>query len=252
LDIGILLLIVFILAPLLEKLLAVGRPKAPPQEGPPQQAPRQPRQQRQPRELEERPFRTIPSADADADEQSAAAMLPDDLWEILTGEKRPQRLPRTPDPVAAETLPAEAAPREVSPPRRPDPRPDREARRAERPAPQRRAPTPPRERRLPEVTMRRDPAEGRMRAATPRDRSPPDDYVREIPVRDVPVVVPYDEPSTDARVRRAAFHDRRGPLSEAAVVQRGPGRSKSAPKNIEELRRAIIMNEVLGRPRGLE
>jgi hypothetical protein len=77
-DFGILLLILFILAPLLEKLLKAGRPKEPPvEQGPGQQLP----QQRQ---------RALPGDQgAPADDEAAAGVLPDDLWEILTGERRP-------------------------------------------------------------------------------------------------------------------------------------------------------------------
>jgi hypothetical protein len=260
-DIGILLLIVFVLAPLLEKLLKAGRPQPP--EQPPQQQ-RSPRQRRPggpqrpvPDEMEERPFRSIPSADADDDMQTAATMLPDDLWEVLTGEKRPPPSPRSQMP--AETEPR-AEPREVAPrPRTADRRPVEAARSAERPRRAeplpvgRRPATPPRERRLPEVGMRRDPADTRMRpAAARRLEPPPDDFVREIPTRESAAVVPFEAPSLDPEERRAAFKARRATYSDAATVARSERRMDTEFRGTDNLRRAIIMAEILGKPRGLE
>jgi hypothetical protein len=254
-DIGILLLIVFVLAPLLERLLAAGRPKAPPEQGPPQ---RRPRRGQAPQEIEDQPFRSIPPADADADEESAAAMLPDDLWEILTGEKRqPSRPAPPPEPVAG--VPPEAAPREVVVPRPLDRRPvaarsAERPRRAEPPAPAGGRPsTPTRARRLPEVGMRRDPADTRMRPASPRRLDPPpDDFVRKIPAREAPAIVVFDEATLDPERRRAEFKARRALLEEAPTFARRQRRDDLTLSTREDLRRAIIMAEILGPPRGLQ
>jgi hypothetical protein len=260
-EIGILLLIVFVLAPLLEKLLQANRPQPPEQPPQQQRTTRQRRpggpQQPVPDELEERPFRSIPSADADEDMQTAATMLPDDLWEILTGEKRPQPPPRSEMPAEAE---ARAEPREMAPrPRTADRRPVETARPAERPRRAeplpvgRRPATPPRERRLPEVGMRRDPADTRMRpAAARRLDAPPDDFVREIPTRESAAIVPFEAPSLDPEERRAAFKARRAQYSEAATIELRGRRMDTEFRGTDNLRRAIIMAEILGKPRGLE
>jgi hypothetical protein len=94
LDFGLLLIIVFILAPLLEKLLGAGRqrpgqqPPVPPG-GRPQQGRVPPSQRSRVPADDDTPFRSVPASHDD--DESAASVLPDDLWEILTGERRAPR-----------------------------------------------------------------------------------------------------------------------------------------------------------------
>jgi hypothetical protein len=287
-DIGILLIIVFILAPLLERLLKLGRPKEPPQEGgAPQRAPRTRRPRDLPDEAEDRPFRSIPSADAEPDMTSAADMLPDDLWEILTGERRQPRPPPEPtrSQTGIETAPAgtrtgldpwragsgtgveprrgpadgQSGPAAPAPASRTADRRRDEAAARQRAEPRtlpergRRPPTPPRERRLPEVTMRRDPADTGIRrppARTPT--SPPDDYIREIPLRAPSAAVSQAAPSLDPEVRRARFEARRALMPDAPMVLRPERSTEYAFRGFADVRRALVMAEILGRPRGLE
>lgn len=284
-DPGLLIIILFLLAPLLERLLKLGRPPQEPPEGQLPRGPRRPGQrlpgQRVPGEApqvpeqEERPFRSIPSADAEPEQ--AASMLPDDLWEILTGERR------TPTPPAPR-VPAEAAPAErtseataahAPTSRSPGPageaaraadRQRREAESRERdrlrsrersPGPARtreRPAAPARERRLPPVTMRSpreaQPAARRTPAAPPASSA--DAYVREIPVRESPVVVSYETEPLDGVERRARFEERRARLSAPATVQKRARSDEYTFHGPDDVRRAFVMSEILGKPKGLE
>jgi hypothetical protein len=286
-DPGLIIIILFLLAPLLERLLKVGRPPQEPPEGQlPQQ--RQPGQrmpgQRLPGQTlpgprppvpddEDQPFRSVPAADAEAD-RSAATMLPDDLWEILTGEKRAPAQPPLPQ-APPQRAPAgranyEAAPAEVGPAgdaARAAERRRLEAQSRERDRLRRRerdpgaattrerAPTPSRERRLPPVSMRSrqgtQPQPTRRGPAGPPG-SPADDYIREMPVHEVPVVVPFDAPPLDGEERHARFADRRSRMSAPATVERGPKSVDYSFKGPADVRRAFVMSEILGRPKGLE
>jgi hypothetical protein len=275
LDFGLLLLIIFfILLPLLERLLGRGQQQQQ-QQG--QRRPGQPvpgpQQQRVPphqREEEEVPFRSVPAQHRDEDE--AAGMLPDDLWEILTGERRqrPQAPPPPPQPAEIDTSlerPAPAAP----PPRPVHQRPEMAHRaevrrqRAERERAQREAwerrrtrePVPPRERSLPPVTVRdRTPRERDRERLRPGEPPPgeADRYVRPVPVRQEPVVVSYDADIPGDEERRRRIHEG---LERAATPAARAARAGAGPRIIElhdptELQRAIIMAEVLGRPKGLD
>ncbi|CAN5858350.1 hypothetical protein BH23GEM9_BH23GEM9_09180 [soil metagenome] len=294
-DIGILILIVFILAPLLEKLLGVGRPKngqpqgrapsgrrLPGQRGG-QHMPGEPAQGEQPGsgwpgDEPERPFRSIPSADAEQDE-AAAGMLPDDLWEILTGERRtptPEQ-PARPGQASGQSSPRPAGPAPVATPRprtaerRPTEAQSRESRHADRPpathrerpaatqrdrpaATQRdRPPAPLRGRRLPEVTMRRAPSDsGLTRAPSRRPASAADDLVRDVQVHEAPLVVSYDTQSLDADERQARFYERRARLADAPTVLRVVRSTEYTFHGPDDLRRAIVMAEILGKPKALE
>jgi hypothetical protein len=291
-DFGLLLLIIFILAPLLDKLLKAGRP--PEQQQPPQR-PGQPGQRVPGTAGQEQQQRQLPHGAADEDE-AAAAMLPDDLWEILTGERRPPQRPETSTGPAARTpsdaepaatrepaagrdatagpLPHQRPAPDRSPrpaPSRPDPRETREAREARRareaqeareargtrearPA-RDRTPAPVRTRRLPPVELRgpRFPDE-RARTRTPASPPPSaaDDLVREVRVRDMPEIISLEAPIGESEERYARFQERRAGLAPAARVVRARGKNLYAPQPGEDLRRAIVLAEVLGRPRGLD
>jgi hypothetical protein len=264
-DFGILLLILFILAPLLEKLLKAGRPpQAPPEEqqGPPGQ--RLPREQRRP----------MPRAETE--EESAAGVLPDDLWEILTGER--QAPPAEPPPQQrAERPPVERQPR---PPVETRPRPPVEVR--PRPAPRAERPPAPlrgrhegrqpvrererdpvalrrsqeaeRERRLPPVGLRKTAGDAPLR----RERSggpPPsaaDDLVRRQHVHEAPAVVSLEAPIEDSDARYARFQKRLAGMSAPATINRTPDQHSTFFASDEDLRRGIIMAEILGKPKGLQ
>jgi hypothetical protein len=277
-DYGLLILILFLLAPLLERLLGLGRPKQGPpgegeQPGAEQRGQRLPDQRRVPADdQEERPFRSIPSADAQ-EEQSAATMLPDDLWEVLTGEKRA--------PAPRRDLPTEAVPAEPAAPRREtattaapsQSAPSRAADRARREAESRerdrlrnrerypgsartreRAPAPSRERSLERVSMRSPQqdklAEPRQRAAPPRSAA--DDLVRREHVHEQPVVVPFGTPPMDADERQAKFYERRSRMSAAAEVERVARSSEYTFTGPADIRRSFVMAQILGKPKAFE
>jgi hypothetical protein len=256
LDFGLLLIILFIVAPLLERLLKAGQ--KPPQEGgpPDQRRPGQPLPGQQPRRIpapvddEDLAFRDVPAGHG-REEESAAGMLPDDLWEILTGEKRPQRpAPQTP---SAERAPAEVTRVELPAPVRTTPE---VARRAEA-----------RRQRVERERARRE-AHERLRTRQPeplrerRPAAPPasdaDRHVRPVPVRQAPVVVSYDSTIAGSEERHTKFHERLE--RDAAAVRTAAAARKIAVAegrvfafdDPTDLRQAIIMAEVLGRPKGLE
>jgi hypothetical protein len=251
-DFGILLLILFILAPLLEKLLRAGRPQPPPQEQQ-QQRPGQPGPQARPQPRTE------------VEEESAAGMLPDDLWEILTGERRPtaRQAPREPDLTYDEPVRTQPpAPAPAPPPRRAEarlpaqsrPMPDRSRGASER---QRRLPRV-EQRRLPEIDDRRLPeVEIRRPGPTVRQRSagpPPsaaDELVRRPTVHRAPAVVSLETPIEDGETRRARFHERLAATAQPRTGIPVP-QSAWAFASADEVRRAIVMAEILGPPKGLE
>jgi hypothetical protein len=243
-DFGLLLLILFILAPLLEKLLKAGRPKEPPvEQGPGQQLP----QQRQ---------RSLPGDEGApagaANDEPAAGVLPDDLWEILTGERRPKPPPRPATP--AEARPAPQAERRPPPVREREPVgrqvPERSAGRPARTEPV------VRERRLPRVEMGgQRPAPGGMVRRERSSGPPPSDadrLVRKVRVREAPAIVSLEAPIEEGEVRRARFQKRLAGMSAPARVTSGADPKVMLFGSNEDLRRAIIVSEVLGKPRGLE
>jgi hypothetical protein len=246
LDPFLLLVIVFIVAPLIERLLKAGRqdqsqlPPRRPQRPPPMQ---RPREEPQPRVVIRR----------EDDEDAAVAMLPDDLWEILTGEKRTPALP--PEPVAeaeeyetydehfgteAETLEQTSAGEWISLPPEPEPAP-----------PTRAQPTVP----APRPSGWQDYKQERDRVAARRSAGAPiraeQGYVRPVPRYDAPKVVSLEDLEIDDELRHDRFHEKLENLPPAA---RGRTRTPNAYRftTDDDLRRAIIMMEVLGRPRGLD
>jgi hypothetical protein len=99
----IILFIVFFVLPLLEKAMKRGQGPPPPPAQRPQRPPTQEEEWHELHDHEELPpaRRGAPTA-TDDDDGPAAEMIPDDLWEILTGERRggppePQR-ERAPEP----------------------------------------------------------------------------------------------------------------------------------------------------------
>ncbi|HSJ24909.1 MAG TPA: hypothetical protein VK929_09595 [Longimicrobiales bacterium] len=279
-DFGLLLIIVFILAPLLERLLGLGRgQQQPPQQGPRpgQRRPGQPGtpqpQRRAPAPIddEEVPFRSVPAGHDSTSDDAAAGMLPDDLWEILTGEKRPTTRGGK-EPVDA------APPPPVTPvpaPRGPDAAQRRDQkfrleqqRDAERRAEAQRAAERERERirnRPAGAPRERRPQPAEMRTPVPPQASrqrrpagpPPSDadrLVRKVPVRAARVAISQDEIILGAEERHDRFHERidreAAEAAEAAAAAAAP--QVELFEDRQALRRAIIVSEVLGRPRGLD
>ncbi|HUF51913.1 MAG TPA: hypothetical protein VMN60_13905 [Longimicrobiales bacterium] len=206
------------------------------------------------------------SETVDEDEDgSAADMLPDDLWAILTGETRP----RSAEPTAEPEPPPPPRPQPQRPvPQRPAPqrtgtaRPLPSSQRRSEPAPYR-APPPP----LP-VPQRQRPTRYRDEAAADEEyvasrpmpaperfervEYAPQDYVREIPKRAAPAIVSMETPLESDAVRHGRFHDRRAGLDAPATVQLGPQHIRIGLDSTAELRRAIIIREILGPPKSLE
>lgn len=251
-DFGILILLIFILLPLLEKLLKSGKqPQQPQQPGVPPGRQRRPLPRERPEGMAGPRSRPPDAADEDV---SAATVLPDDLWEILTGERRmPREEPRQ------EPLEEMAAP--PRPADQPWGREEPAARRPVEQEPQRAAGAstgpPVRARRLPPVELRRTrpaPPETLRRRAP--SAGPPaseaDALVRGVPVREAPTVVSREGPIEDPELRRARFQQRLAAMSEPERGGGPVGAHEYAFRSTDELRRAVIAAEILGRPRGLE
>jgi hypothetical protein len=226
-DPAILLIIVFIVAPLIERLLRAGKqnqqPPPPQQRLPQRPGQRLPRErfpeeweQDEPEQPEPQPVRHR----AETRDDAAAEMLPDDLWEILTGERRTPQRPapqRAQDPVPEEGISLEegysleeGGSLEVQP--------------------------------------------GEWMSAPPEQVEvvlPPEPYIRPNPLRPVAKVVSLEELDFDYEQRHDEFHDKLDGLgSPASVRRRVPNPYRF--RNDEDLRRSIVMAEILGTPRGLE
>jgi hypothetical protein len=293
-DFGLLLIIVFILAPLLERLLARGRKgtdelppgqRPPEQRMPPQRFPQQRMPQQRPApEEEQTPFRSVPASHGDDD--SAASVLPDDLWEILTGEKRPPARTQPPappparEPASMRTETAERPPIDREVPRpidrdvprpidRPAPppldrRPDSARRRERTPVQRDRSP---RSRERPVELRDRTPRErdsGRLRPGRPASSA--DKYVRPehvrterpVHVRAERVLTSYDDNIPGDEERHDSFHERLDRSAALAAAAAAAGRSATPGPELyrfndaADLRRAIVMAEILGPPKALE
>jgi hypothetical protein len=214
-DPGLLVIILFIVAPLLERLLKGTKqpPEPPPRQRPhrpPQQRPvpgPRPGQQRLPQPQGQRPAPTTESG------ENAVDILPEDLLAILTGQK-PMPRPTLPEPVRL-------------PPR-------------ERPAP------------LPTARPERGHSYDEEEIAEPTHLPAPyssDDYV---PLHEPPKVVSLEELEIDDEVRHDAFHERLEALPAPAQGKRHRRPAAHRFTSDDDLRHAIVMAEVLGKPKGLE
>lgn len=227
----VLLVILFIVAPLLEKLFkGAGRGS---QQQPPQQRRRQVPLER--RRLPDGRTMTVGQSEPGAAEETegprdASDLLPADLWEILTGQRQ-QPAPSSPAP--PEPAPVEVREPEAGPERRPEPaRPS-----ARWPASRRPEPAQDEEAEARALMRRRERATTKARTY---DHSPP------------PIVSLETEPASET-VRHRAFHERLDHLPKAPS-----SRVVAFPEldldmdDVDSLRRAIILQEVLGRPKGLD
>jgi len=227
-DPAILIIIAFIVLPLIERLLKAGKqnqqPPSQQQRMPQRPRPRLPREER-PEEWEQdeagQPESQPVRHRAETRDDAAAEMLPDDLWEILTGERRTPQRPtpqRAPDPVSEEGFSLEegysleaGGSLEVQP-------------------------------------------SGEWMSAPPESVEvvlPPEPYIRPNPLRPVAKVVSLEELDFDYDQRHEDFHDKLDTLGGPARVRR---RAPNAYRfrNDADLRRSIVMAEILGTPRGLE
>lgn len=214
----VILFFFFVVLPLIQRVLGVGKHGQPPQRRPP------PRRTPGARRLPETPRRQVPPPAAeparrtDAEADRAAEMIPAELWEILTGQRRPPVVARPPsqEPDVDEELAEDEE--DVF------------------------APVTTSEDRAADELMRRREAElVRDRAV---DRTPPTIVTLE--------TEPLAEPA-----RHAAFHaqlESRLPTRPApATVNRPPRHALAdALSTRSDLRRSIILQEILGRPKGLQ
>lgn len=203
-DPEIIFILIVILAPLVERLFKAGK----------QQPPEPPPQRRM--EQSEPPVQVRREGRG---QDTAATMLPDDLWAILTGEQpAPARLPlpEPPEP-EEEEYSLEAASEE-------DWLEEEESAAA--------VPAPPREswRTSSEVAIRRA------------------EFSRPAPDREPPRIVSLEQLDIDDRRRHEEFHER---LNRSIQTGASSG-SAGLLATPDDLRRAIILNEVLGPPKGLQ
>jgi hypothetical protein len=207
----ILMFIVFFLAPLLEGLKRKnkeGKQKTPPK-------PR-PTITRAPQQRFPQPSRTEEVSGKPRAEESAATMVPDDLWEILTGQKRPPVLTTPPETTE----------------RRPhwdviyDPEEDEED--------------------IPEEAGAREDVNVEVRRGRV-DAQSLETYDR----HPAPVVISLEENIPTSAQRHAAFHKK---ISAPAQIVRNPVvRHPLLGMNTRaELRRAFLLQEVFNKPKGLE
>jgi len=234
-----LLIIVIFVAPLIERIFKGARGQQQQQQGRPPQRPL-------PRSAQQR----LPDGTTDASTESAepastrdaSDIIPGELWEILTGQKRPQPQPEErpppPPPAPPARKPLPAARRHTPAPRRPLPAPleDDEA-----------GPWPPR-RRTVEAQSREDAAAAdlmrkRERALEKARRFEPSP----------PVIVSLETEPLPEPHRHTAFHDKLDRLSAAPRGRPRPiAMLEFDPSDRAALQRAIILHEVLGKPKGLE
>lgn len=257
-------IIIFFVAPILEKILKAGRGD----DG--QQLPpgRRPPQQRIPGAPPARPGAQPPGRAPSRPEDRAAELIPADLWEILTGQKRPEPSPPQPPVLPAPPGESDAAARarvraeethqrEVL---REEGRQTRAAERAAQAAARRAARTttdrpsigPPAGgttiqragggRPIGDEELAAEVVIHRREDETARRRK----YDHDIG----PIVSLETEPLADAK-RHAAFHDKLSGLPAPAGRRRDTGALVQLGTG-SELRRAIMLKEILGPPKGLE
>jgi hypothetical protein len=185
-----------------------------------------------------------PAAESTDGSESASDMVPSDLWELLTGERRSQPGPYgRPAPVPGPEAGRRSPPELRTPPpelRRPPPDQVRDA--------------PEEVRRAPEEVRRLPPDPGRPR--------PPPARAQEVPERPAPVVVSIEEldpvarrarETAERRRDRPPAHRRPVPAVRATPVPR-PARPRIRDLLVEpaDLKRAMILREILDRPKGLD
>lgn len=204
----ILLFVFFFLIPLLEGLKKKKQQPPPPS----QQQRRMPPVTSRTEEVTTRP----------REQESAASMVPNDLWEILTGQKRPPVLTTPPEQVPAEKP-------------RPswdvvyDPELDNEEEETETTA----EPVP-----WDDVYV-----EERRK---PRERI----SLETLEPRPEPVIISLEENVPTVAQRHAAFHEKVAAQAEPVPAARPKRRIEL--RNRSEIQRAFLMMEILGPPKGLE
>jgi hypothetical protein len=216
-------IIVFIII-VLFSLLGRKKPQQPPGPPPRQRLPQQPSEQREaPEPLPEysRPHGTTRAQQQET--ESAQDMVPADLWELLTGERRLPEPTREEEPVSPWEPPPEPEYR-----REPEPEPVYWEPPEEREVPVR----------LPEPPLERVPPERPPRVVVSLEESDPE-----------------RRRARETRRRDAARRRARERVSDlrpvqASTVERSPFTDLLTGR--DDLQRAIVLREVLGPPKGLE
>jgi len=211
---GIMLFLIFVLAPIIEGIRKRGRQQQPPQRRPPARLP----QSRTP-ELPSPRSRTEEVSGKASD--AASVLIPDDLWSILTGEQRPPVLtapPTTPPRKRIETV--YIPPEEVE---------DEEALAAEDV----------------NVEVARTSREAVQLEHARRHRP------RAVSLEIEPEIISLETGVPTGAMRHSAFHDKLLKTAPTPVV-RARKKSLLNMNDLDEVRRAFILQEVLGKPRGLE
>lgn len=234
----VLVVLFLIVAPILEKLFKAGRQAGQPPQHPPQRRTRPVERQRLP---DGRTMTTSRPAE-EQEARDASDLLPAELWEILTGQKRQPR-PEQPDPE----------------PERPDPhRQEREL-----PAPQVTLKRQSLAERRAEVERKRAERMAARRgervydeeaaAADVMRRREQSQATRRLYDHSAPQVVSLEVEPPPEPVRHAAFHEKLNRL--AKTTPRRQPVSGGLDLDLDDqasLQRAILLQEVLGRPKGLD
>ncbi|HKJ93492.1 MAG TPA: hypothetical protein VJ957_10000 [Longimicrobiales bacterium] len=173
--------------------------------------------------------------------ESATDLVPDDLWELLTGERRQ----RTQDPVPTrewdapvQDVPASSSRAESGPVAEPASEPEWE------PIPEP-APYEP-------VSEREEEIDQPWRLSDERPaRAPKPAPFPEAASRALPEAYSLEQPALPGDVRDRMFHEELAHLSPPARAHRR-GRLRYGLGHTDALRRAFILKEVLGPPKALE
>lgn len=233
-DLFPILVVLFLLAPFLEKLLKAGR-----QAGQPPQPPQQRRTRPAERQRLPDGRTTTTSQPAEAQEaRDASDLLPAELWEILTGQKRQERQPQ-PESQERPELEAERRPAPVKTGRKTmaERRAEVERKRAQRMAAKRGEAASDEDTAVADLMRRRD-----------REQA-----IRRSYDHTAPKIVSLETEPASEQVRHAAFHEKLDRLPRA------PRRRQTATRSLDldiadtaSLQRAMLIQEVLGRPKGLD
>ena len=216
----LLLFLFFVLGPILEGLKRKSKGQPPPPQR--RALPRVPQQRLPQQRTPEASSRTEEvSPGARRQEESASAMVPDDLWEILTGQKRPSVL-TTPQPFPTEEKKRPSwdtvyVPEEDE---------DEEA--------------------GAEVVAREDVLIETRRAR--EEAQSLETYER----HPEPVIVSLEENLPTAAQRHQAFHQKVASTAPAQVIAEPRRRPRLNLNSRSELQRAFLLQEVFGKPKGLE
>ena len=207
----ILMFLIFVLGPIIEGLRK--KKQQPPQQPPRRQVPPPAQTQRS---------RTEEVSSRPRAEENASTMVPDDLWEILTGQKR-MPLPSGPAPTPSPEAEKKRPSWEVVY----DPELEEDEEQVEESVA------------LEDVNVETRRARVEAQSLETYERHP------------APVIVSLEDNIPTTAQRHAAFHKR---VTAAAVEPAAAPRRKPLfdLRNRSELQRAFLLQEVLGRPKGLE